>query len=86
MVIPKEAKDATLCSNYRPIALLNAATKLFAKVLATRLRKLMPDWIHEDQTGFILGREGKDNGIRTLLLSKKDRGRESPDVLLSIDA
>lgn len=35
----------------------------FAKVIATRLKKkLMPEWIHEDQTAFILGRESKDNG------------------------
>lgn len=37
-VIPKEGKDATLCSSYRPITLLNEDTKLNAKVLATRLK------------------------------------------------
>lgn len=55
-----------LCTpSYRLITLLHADTKLYAKVLATRLKELMPEWIHADQTGFIPGREGKDNGIRT---------------------
>lgn len=36
-VILKEGKDSTLCSSYRPIALLNAETKLYAKVLARRI-------------------------------------------------
>lgn len=84
-VIPKEGNYATLCSSYRPIALLNADTK-FAKVIATRLKKLMSEWIHEDQTGFIPGRESKDNSIRTLLLLRKKSSWESPFLLLSIDA
>lgn len=70
-IILKEEKDVTLCSSYRPIALLNSDTKLYAKILATRLKELMPEWIHVDQTGFIPGREGKDNGIRTLLMLHK---------------
>lgn len=82
-VIPTEAKDKTLCSNYRPIALLNADKKLYGKILATRLKKLMPEWIHVDQTGFIPGIEGKDNCIRTLL--QKGRGGRPNALLLSID-
>lgn len=31
-LIPKEGRDRTLCSSYRPIALLNEDTKLYAKV------------------------------------------------------
>lgn len=40
-VILKEGKDGTLCSNYRPISLLNTDTKLYAKVLATRMKDLI---------------------------------------------
>lgn len=61
-LIPKEGKDRTLCSSYRPISLLNADTKLYAKVLALRLKEKMSYLIHPDQVGFVPGREGRDNG------------------------
>lgn len=64
-VIPKIGKDATLCSSYRPIALLNAHTKLFAKILATRINDLMRDWIHADQVGFVAVREGSRDTLFT---------------------
>ena len=51
-IIPKEGKDSTLCSSYRPISLLNSDIKIFAKILAG---------IHADQVGFIPGREGRDH-------------------------
>lgn len=40
-VILKEGKEGALCSSYRPISLLNADMKLYAKVLATRIKDLM---------------------------------------------
>lgn len=56
-IIPKEGKDTTLCVNYRPISLLNDDIKLFAKVMAGRLKPLMSELIHTDQGGFVSGRE-----------------------------
>lgn len=38
-IISKKGKDKTTCSSYRPIALLNADTKIYAKILASRLKK-----------------------------------------------
>lgn len=34
-VIPKDDKDHSVCSSYRPISLLNTDLKLFTKILAT---------------------------------------------------
>lgn len=85
-IISKEGKDSTLCSSYRPISLLNADTKLFEKVLATRMKDLMTDLVHADQAGFIPGREGRDNSVRTLLLLQKIRKGTTPGLLLSTDA
>lgn len=52
-MIPKPGKKNTLCSNYKPIALLNLDLKRFTKILANRLNKLFPFVIHKDQVGFI---------------------------------
>lgn len=83
-IILKEDKDSTLC--YRPISLLNVDTKLLAKVLADRLKQIINKIIHSDQVGFISGREGRDNGIKTLLVVQKIKESRAPGLLLSIDA
>lgn len=53
---PKEGRDETEPSSYRPIALLNSDMKIFTKIMANRLNKLIASIIHTDQTGFIPGR------------------------------
>lgn len=53
--IPKEGKDVTLCSSCRPISLLNADMKPFAKVLAGWMKTVMNDLVHANQVGFITG-------------------------------
>lgn len=58
-VIPKEGKDPTVPSSYRPILLLNSYVKILAKILANLLK--LPTVIQPDQTGFIAGREVRDN-------------------------
>lgn len=75
----KDDKDSTLCSSYRTISLLNVDTKLFAKVLEERLKQIINKIIHPDQVRFIPGREGRDNGIKTLLVVQKIK-RAEPQV------
>uniref|UniRef100_A0A8C5MQZ0 Reverse transcriptase domain-containing protein n=1 Tax=Leptobrachium leishanense TaxID=445787 RepID=A0A8C5MQZ0_9ANUR len=86
-LIPKDGKDAEQCESYRPISLLNCDLKLFAKILASRLLPHITDLIHPDQTGFIPGREGRDNTIRALTLTHRAQRRgEELLLLLSTDA
>lgn len=85
-VIPKEDKDLTQCSSYRPISLLNADIKLYVKILATRMKGLLSEWINADQVGFIPGREGRDSGVKTLLLLQHVNRDGYPVLFLSIDA
>lgn len=79
-IILKEDKDCTLCSSYRPISLLNVDTKLFAKVIAARLKPIINKNIHPDQVGFISGREGRDNSIKTLLAVQKIKKSGAPGL------
>ena len=39
--------------NWRPICLLNVDTKIMSKVIASRLKNVLPNIIHYNQTGFI---------------------------------
>lgn len=48
ILITKPGKDQKHCAFYRPISLLNYDLKILAKVLATRLVKVLPELVHID--------------------------------------
>ena len=54
--LPKQNKDRQLLKNWRPITLLNTDYKIASTVLATRMKNVLPNIIHENQKGFLKGR------------------------------
>ena len=56
-LILKEGKDPANCGSYRPISLLNTDLKIFTKILATRMSRILSRVIHLDQVGFMMARE-----------------------------
>jgi len=52
-LIPKKDKDTLILNNWRPLTLLNTDYKILAKLLATRLKATLRDFISDDQTGFV---------------------------------
>uniref|UniRef100_A0A8C5PP48 Reverse transcriptase domain-containing protein n=1 Tax=Leptobrachium leishanense TaxID=445787 RepID=A0A8C5PP48_9ANUR len=86
VTIPKPGKDPTLCSNYRPISLLNVDIKIYAKILANRVAPLLPKLVADDQVGFIQGRQGTDNTVRLLNIIDGVGRDTTPCLLLSLDA
>ncbi|KAJ8361956.1 hypothetical protein AAFF_G00409110 [Aldrovandia affinis] len=58
--------DATDLKNWRPITLLNVDFKLFSKVLALRMRVVLPDLIHPDQSCAVPGRRITDSLVLPL--------------------
>ena len=84
-MIPKPHSDDTLCSNYRPISMLNIDIKLLGKILATRLNNFIGTLINRDQVGFMPSRQAGDNIRRACLLANIAKKRGIPACFLSLD-
>lgn len=59
-LIPKKM-DKKLLKDWRPLTILNTTYKILAKLLAIRLKRVLPSLISKQQTGFILGRHILEN-------------------------
>jgi exonuclease III len=59
-LIPKE-KGASNFNRFRPISLCNTSYKILTKIIANRLKTILPHIIPENQGGFIKGRHITDN-------------------------
>lgn len=88
ILLLKEGKDQNEIKNYRPITLLNVDYKIYATILASRLKILLPEIIHKDQNGFIAGR-GLKNNIRTLInateVYHQDPRRQAAFVFIDVE-
>ena len=84
-LLPKKDKDQLFLKNWRPISLLNTDYKILTKVLASRLKKVLPHIINEDQSGFISGRYIGENTRLFIDVLNYCRINETPGIALSID-
>ena len=55
-LIEKKGKDRTLLENWRPISLVNVNAKIISKAIANRIKKVLPNIVHHNQTGYIKDR------------------------------
>ena len=55
-LIEKKGKDCSLLENWHPISLVNVDTKMMTKAIASRIKEVLPDIIHPNQTGYVKDR------------------------------
>lgn len=87
MLLPK--KENVVCmKDLRPIALCNVLYKILSKVLANRLKRILPQVISENQAAFVPGRSINDNVLIAFELihhMKKSLVGGEGDVALKLD-
>ncbi len=84
-LLPKPLKNLLSLKNWRPITLLTVDYKILSKVLANRLKKILPKIINEDQAGFMQGRYIGENirGLWDLIDNISEE--EETGLLISLD-
>ena len=55
-LIEKKGKDRSFLENWRPISLVNVDAKIMSKVLAVRIKNILPNIIHHNQSGYVKDR------------------------------
>ncbi|CAH2327854.1 DUF1725 domain-containing [Pelobates cultripes] len=74
--LPKPGISKDQCKNFRPISLLNCDAKIYAKLVSERLAPLLNKLVHNDQSGFVRGRQGSDNSRKVLnMVAEMERGK-----------
>eukprot|EP00253_Pinus_taeda_P020218 PITA_20218 len=83
-LIPKGAESNTP-DKYRPIALCNIIYKLISKVLANRLKPLLPLLISQEQIGYVEGRQIMDGVILSNEVIHSLKLLKKPGMILKLD-
>ena len=86
-MLPKKNKSPNRVVNLRPITLLNVDYKLVTKVVASRVKLILPRIIHTDQQGFISNRFMGNNvlDVQTLMHLLESLETKADTAILSLD-
>lgn len=86
VLIPKSEKASTV-NQFRPISLCNVIYKAISKILANRLKEVLPKIISPWQAGFVPGRTIQENSIvaQELVHSMKHKKGKKGLVAIKVD-
>ncbi|KAL3699252.1 hypothetical protein R1sor_017274 [Riccia sorocarpa] len=83
-LLPKSDQKEFL-RNWRPISLLPLIYKIAARILAARIKQLVPTLVDEEQVGFVDGRSITDNILYLKLSQELARERNQPSIFCKLD-
>ncbi|KAL3681828.1 hypothetical protein R1sor_024784 [Riccia sorocarpa] len=83
-LLPKNSEKHRL-KNWRPISLLPIAYRIISRLLADRLKKLIPKLVDEEQTGFVEGRFISINILCLQLSQELAEKTNQPSLFCKLD-
>lgn len=83
-LIPKDINPLSF-DRFRPISLCNVSYKIVTKILANRLKKLLPLLISENQGGFVPKRQIRDNVILIQEAIHSSINRKERGMIIKLD-
>jgi hypothetical protein len=83
-LIPKVASPTSF-GQWRPISLMGGLYKIFTKLLANRLQKVLPSIIHPMQYGFIAGRDILHNILNVQMAVDYAKDSKQEIVMIQLD-
>ena len=85
LLIPKKGKDLTDIKSWRPLSLLNSDYKILAKVIANRLKDILPEIINTDQIGYMANRFCGENTRLIADIIEYCKINQKPCIILLAD-
>eukprot|EP00253_Pinus_taeda_P004501 PITA_04501 len=83
-LIPKQ-DNAQTQKRYRPIALCNVVYKIISKVVANKLRPLLPTLVSGEQSGYVEGRQILDNIIQAHEVVHSLTSKRKAGMIMQLD-
>jgi hypothetical protein len=83
-LIPKEER-VTNMKNFRPISLCNVIYKIILKVIALKLKPILPFIISKEKLGYVEGRKVMDSIILVHEIIHSLKSTHTPSMLLKLD-
>lgn len=78
-------EEANTLENFRPITLCNVIYKIISKVIANKLKPILPGIISEEQSGYVKGRQILDNILLAQEMVHTLQSRKVEGMLMQLD-